>query len=280
MSDSADFRRLVFRAAQSSGAEHSGARILVISGGRMDVGATTLTVNVAALLAQEALRVVLVDADLTRADAAAQCGLAGKLTLHDVLAGRRSVHEALQLGPAGLQLIPGSALPETRAAVNERSISRMLRQLRSLTPHADWLIIDAGHQPSELMARLWGEADTVLLVTSPDAVAVMDTYALIKTLLTRSSLSRPPALVINKLQEPDSAADVHRRIDQSCRRFLGLAVEFAAAVPADPGALVSSGSSGSSSLAAQQSRLHASIRQLMSHLTEPPPEPAIHRRAA
>ena len=278
MSDLADFRRLVFPTA-ASGADHSGARMLVISGGRVDVGATTLAVNLAAALAQDALRVVLVDADLNRSDAAVQCGLAGSLTLHEVLAGRRSIHEALQLGPAGMQLVPGSALGETRAAINERSISRLLRQLRSLAPHVDWLIIDAGNQPSELMARLWGEADTVLLVTSPDAVAVMDTYALIKTLLTRRSLTRPPALVINKLQESESAADVHRRIDQSCRRFLGLAVGFAAALPDDPDSLPA-GDGSSAGLAVQQSPLMAGVRQIMTRLVEASTEPAVQRRAA
>ena len=108
--------------------------------------------------------------------------------MHDVLAGRRSIHEALQLGPAGMQIVAGSAAPETRAAVSERSIRRLLRQVQSLAPHADWLLIDAGNQPCELTARLWSAADAVLLVTAPDAVSVMDTYALIKTLLTRQTL--------------------------------------------------------------------------------------------
>jgi flagellar biosynthesis protein FlhG len=253
--------------------------MLVVSGGRLGVGATTIAVQLAAALGQEAQRVVLVDADLYRADAAALAGVAGKLTLSDVIAGRRSIHEAIQIGPAGIQIVPGSALPETRAAINDRSISRLLRQLRSLIPHADWLIVDAGSQPSELMAQLWGEAHTVMLVTSPDAVAVMDTYALVKTLLTRRSLARAPALVINKLRESESAADVHRRIDQSCRRFLGLAVEFAAAMPNDPAAADWSATATNDGLSGQQSPLPAGIRALLTHLMELE-EPLGRRRAA
>ena len=252
--------------------------MLVVSGGRMGVGATTVAVHLAAALAQEAQRVVLVDADIQRADAAAQAGVTGKFTLSDVMAGRRSIHEAIQIGPAGMQIVPGSAAPETRAAINERSIGRLLRQLRSLMPHADWLIVDAGSQPSELMARLWGEAHTVLLVTSPDAVSVMDTYALVKTLLTRRTLARPPALVINKLQETESAADVHRRIDQSCRRFLGLAVDFAAEIGHDAAAGDLSAATADAGLAEDQSSLLAGIRALLRCLVEP--EPAAGRRRA
>jgi MinD-like ATPase involved in chromosome partitioning or flagellar assembly len=177
-----------------------------------------------------------------------------------------------------MQIVPGSAAPETRAAINERSIGRLLRQLRSLMPHADWLIVDAGSQPSELMARLWGEAHTVLLVTSPDAVSVMDTYALVKTLLTRRTMARPPALVVNKLRETESAADVHRRIDQSCRRFLGLAVDFAAEIGHDAAAGDLSAATADAGLAEDQSSLLAGIRALLSCLVEP--EPAAGRRRA
>ena len=52
--------------------------------------------------------------------------------------------------------------------------------------------------PANSTARLWSAADGVLLVTSPDAVAVMDTYALIKTLLSRHALRQPLALVVNQ----------------------------------------------------------------------------------
>src|SRR5436189_141124 len=98
------------------------------------------------------------------------------------------------------------------------------------------VLVDAGNQPSEFTARLWSAADRVLLVTSPDAVAVMDTYALIKTLLSRHSLRQSPTLVVNQAANDSTAADVHRRIDQSCRRFLGISVEFAGGVPSDANA--------------------------------------------
>jgi flagellar biosynthesis protein FlhG len=276
----AELRRLVFRAAQPIGPGHGGARTLVVSGGRPGVGATTLAVNLAAALAHDALRVVLVDADLYRADVAEHCGIAGGLSIQDVLGGRRSIHEALQLGAAGMQIVAGSAAAETRAAVNERSIRRLLRQLRSLTPHADWLLVDAGDQPCELAARLWSAADAVMLVTAPDAVSVMDTYALVKTLLTRHSLVRPLELVVNRLGDADNAADVHRRIDQSCRRFLGLSVSFAGAAPHDPAA-ASIGRDRAPAILAEPDRpLSRAIAELARHFIQQPQESTAHRRAA
>jgi flagellar biosynthesis protein FlhG len=228
-------RRLIVRASGFAHAHDSGPRTLVVSGGKPGVGATTLAVNLAAVLAQDALRIVLVDADLYRADVAARCKLTSGLGIGDVLAGRKSIHEALQRGPSGMQILAGAASAETRSGIGERAIQRLLRQMRTLGPHADLLIIDAGNQPSEFTARLWSAADSLLLVTSPDAVAVMDSYALIKTLLSRHSLLRPVTLIVNQAADEAAAADVHRRIDQSCRRFLGLPIEFAGGLPRDSG---------------------------------------------
>jgi flagellar biosynthesis protein FlhG len=100
-----------------------------------------------------------------------------------------------------------------------------------LAKHADWLIVDAGNQPTELAARLWSVADDLLIVTAPDVVAVMDTYALIKTLISKHARRRPVSLIVNQSPDEATARDVHRRIDQSCRRFLDLEVSFAGCVP-------------------------------------------------
>jgi flagellar biosynthesis protein FlhG len=210
-----------------------GSTTLVISGGRPGVGATTVAVHLAASLAQDAHRVVLVDADLYGADVAAHCDLTGGLGIGDVLVGRKTIHEVLQRGPAGMQVLAGAASAETRSGMSERAIQRLLKQMRSLAPHADCVLVDAGNQPSDFTARVWSTADRLLLVTSPDAVAVMDSYALVKTLLTRQSLHRPLLLVVNQVADEAMAVDVHRRIDQSCRRFLGLAVEFAGWLPCE-----------------------------------------------
>jgi flagellar biosynthesis protein FlhG len=238
MSDSTiNFQRY---AARSGGSNHdrAGARTLVVSGGKASVGVTTLAIHLAQAMAQDAHRVVLVDADLQRADIAVQCSLTAALGIGDVLAGRKTIHEVLQLGPAGMHVLTGATSAELPDGLTERSIQRLLRQMRALGPHADWLIVDAGHEPSEFTRRLWTAAERLLLVTSPDPAAVMDTYALIKTLLSKQPQRTSVSLVVNRSPDEATAADVHRRIDQSCRRFLGLSLEYAGGISTGPGAKI------------------------------------------
>jgi flagellar biosynthesis protein FlhG len=213
-------------------------RSLVVAGGKPGCGATTIAVRLAEALAADAQRVVLVDADrepigLFAGGLADRCGLTPAHTMTDVLAGRKSIHEALVRGPAGLQVLAGGRPDAKHEPPTRRQIDRLLKQMQSLVPHTDWFLIDAGHRASELSGRLWTACERILLVTSPDAAAVMDTYALVKTLLTRQALSRPMSLVVNQAAGEAAAADVCRRIDQSCRRFLGLGVELAGWLPRD-----------------------------------------------
>lgn len=231
MSKPTEFRSTIPLTQNAAQLARIGARLLVLSGGRPGVGATLLAVTLAEVLASEALRVLLIDADLYRADIADRCELAAAHNIHDVLRGQKSIHEVLQRGPAGIQVVAGAASVEARASATDRAIQRLIRQVPTLAKHADWLIVDAGNQPTELAARLWSIADELLLVTAPDVVAVMDTYALIKTLISRHTPHRSLSLVVNQSPDEATALDVHRRIDQSCRRFLGLAIGFCGSVP-------------------------------------------------
>jgi flagellar biosynthesis protein FlhG len=232
-------RRLALQSRRSlSGADNAPSpRLLVVSGGRIGLGSTTVAVNLAVALAAHGSRAVLIDADLSRADVAAHCGLEETPTIADVLLGRRDIHETLQRGPGGIQVVAGTHTAEARNACSDRALQRVLRQIRSLGRHADLVVIDGGNGPNEPTIRLWQEAHDVFLVTTPDAVAVMDTYATVKTLLGRSAIRGPIRLVVSRVDDEDSAADVHRRIDQSCQRFLGLSLTLAGWIPNDPAAL-------------------------------------------
>jgi flagellar biosynthesis protein FlhG len=258
-------RRLVTQATGVN-PRPAGPRLLVVSGGKPGVGATTVAVNLASTLASDALRVVLVDADFSRASIAAQCGISDAVGIGDVLAGRRSVHEAIQRGPAGLQIIAGWRAAEPRGGIPERVSQRVVRQFQSLAPHVDWVVVDCGHESRSLVSEFWSAAEQVLLVTSPDAVAVMDSYSLVKTLLSRQSLAEPLALVVNQADDEASAADVHRRIDQSCQRFLGVSLDFAGDLPGDPAAVPAARGPLPLALRSPESPLAQSIQQLAERL--------------
>jgi len=226
-----ELRRLVVQTAGETAAGAGPApRLLVLSGGKGGVGVTTLAVNLSVALSRQGASVVLVDADLYRADVATLCGLDERGNVADVLSARCAIHEVLQSGPAGIQVVPGLWAPGYPADYSETAQLRLLRQLRTLGRNADTVVMDVGNGGNEVLRRFWQAADDVLLVTTPDSMSVMDSYATIKRLATCED-RLTIRLVVNKASEQQVADDVYRRIDTSCQRFLGLRVDGLGYIP-------------------------------------------------
>jgi flagellar biosynthesis protein FlhG len=193
---------------------------------------TTLAVNLSIGLSEHGARVVVIDADLYRSDAAALCGVAEQDSVMDVFAARRDIHEVLQRGPAGIQIVPGLWAPGESADCSDTAQERLLRQFRTLGPHADVVVLDIGNGSGASIRRFCVAADDVLLVTTPDPVAVMDTYARVKSSMAGVG-ARDLQLIVNLCPGRRQAADVHCRIHRSCQRFLGVRVALLGQVPED-----------------------------------------------
>ena len=218
-------------------------RLIVLTGGKGGVGVTTIAVNLSVALAEQGSRVVIVDADMYRSDVATLCGLGDYQEGTNLLDASRDIHQVLTPGPAGIQILPGLRVHglnepgrhdtgRNNRSVGEISYERLQRQFLSLGRHADIVILDLGSGSGELIRRFSSTADQVLLVTTPDGVAVMDAYARIKTDLALAS-KESLRLVVNLTTDATQATDVHRRVDGSCQKFLGAAIAFAGQVPQD-----------------------------------------------
>jgi flagellar biosynthesis protein FlhG len=234
MQDQADeLRSLMLKVTRQHAALHGPPpKLIVLCGGKGGVGVTTLGVNLAVALAHQAARVVLVDADLYRADVATLCGVEDDGNIGDLLAGGRDIHEVLQRGPAGIQIVPGVWAPDKPTELTEAAQRRLITQLCLLGRHAEMALVDTGSGSGESLRRFWQAADEVLLVTTPDDVSVMDAYASIKTRMPAKN--RPSLrLIVNRATSPQQAVDVHRRIARSCRRFLEAEVTLLGCVSHD-----------------------------------------------
>jgi flagellar biosynthesis protein FlhG len=225
---------LVLRAGRDEPLDGPLPKIIVVCGGKGGVGTTTVAINLGVSLAREGRRVVLVDVDFAGPDVANLCRVDQGYGAADVLAGRRTVHEVLQLGPGGIQVLPairGSTDPEDCTPAAQE---RLIAQLQALGPHADHILLDAGSGSGRVMRRFWEAANAVLLVTHPDTVAVMDAYAVVKLICQEQPPGAAIATVANCATDEAAAADVHERLDRACRRFLGLSIAAAGHIPFDP----------------------------------------------
>lgn len=235
MPDQANRLRLLMRGGAREAAlrpQAAAPQLVVVASGKGGVGTTTAAVNLAASLARDGRRTVLVDADLGRADATRLCRVDDVYTVADVLVGRRSVHETLVRGPAGVQVLPGAWAAGAASDCEPDSQQRLLDELARLGPHADYIVVDAGSSLDRFVRRFWQAADRVLVVTSPEAASVTNAYAAIK--LLAASRRAPLETLVNLAGSAEAAAEISQRLSRACRRFLGIDVEPGGYLPFDP----------------------------------------------
>ncbi len=232
--DQADELRLLVRASARHAPVAGGeVRLIAVTGGQRAVGTTTIALNLAVALALEGRRTILVDADLERGAVAGMCGLAERGSILDVLSARRTIHEVLTRGPAGVQILPGVWAPHEAESCTATSQGRLISRLKGLGAHSDIVVVDTGCGRGSFVRRFWQAADLPLVVTTPEAVAVMDCYATIKVLLAGDA-SLAVQTVVNQATDERLATEVHGRLAAACRRFLGVRISAAGSVPLDP----------------------------------------------
>jgi flagellar biosynthesis protein FlhG len=224
-----ELRQLVREQAGISSAAQPAAPLVIVSGGKGGVGTTTVAANLAIALARQGRRAVFVDADLDHGGHVQLASCEGHGSVVDVLAGRRGVHEVLERGPAGIQVLSGAWASGEVCEFSAGAHDRFVAELERLAPHAEVVVVDAGSSRSRFAQRLWQAATAVVVVTTTDASAIMSSYAAIKT-LGRDEGERAIYTLVNLADDATESAQVLDRIAAACRKFLAVSARSAGGV--------------------------------------------------
>jgi flagellar biosynthesis protein FlhG len=203
--------------------------LVVISGGKGGVGTTTIAVNLAVALARQGRRAVFVDADLDHGGNTQLSGHSQRGSVVDVLAGRRGVHEVLERGPSGIQVLSGAWAAGEATDFTPAAQERFIAELARLAPHAEVVVVDAGSGRGPFARRLWQAASTIIVVMTIEDNSILQCYAAIKVLCGEAA---PPIYtLVDGANDTESAEDAHARVAEACRRFLGLQATNGGVVP-------------------------------------------------
>jgi len=146
--------------------------VCTIAGGKGGVGKTTTAINIGAALEANGYDTAVVDADLGMANLGEMLGLDYEESIHDILAGNATVSAALTDAQGGLTVIPGEQSLEAFAEADPAKLRKVIKTLRNAY---DVVLVDTGAGLSHETTVPLGLADGILLVTTPDEVAVNDT---------------------------------------------------------------------------------------------------------
>lgn len=202
------------------------AEVLAIASGKGGVGTSTLALNLALNLSLRGGRVVLVDAayGLGNIDALIPPGRLLDESILPASRDARGPEPLLVEGPVGLPILAGVTCATANGRLVELSPRRWAELLTALKTAYDVVLVDCGGGGvTRNVLTLAGNADRILLMTSPDQTAVARTYAAMKVLSARGA-DRPVGLVVNFAKDAATGQRIAGRCQQACAEFLGRTV--------------------------------------------------------
>jgi len=195
------------------------ASIMAVTSGKGGVGKTFLSANLAAALAAQGARVLVLDADLGLANLDVVLNLHPKLTLHDVFTGKATLEEAILPAPGGFSvLLAGSGLVEY-----SRLTPQVREQLESViaqvSPRFDHILLDTGAGISDVVLHAVSLAHEVLVIATPEPTSMTDAYATIKVLATLQQ-RRHIRLVVNQVSSAGEGRTIRHQLQLVVDRFV------------------------------------------------------------
>jgi flagellar biosynthesis protein FlhG len=215
------------------------SRITAITSGKGGVGKTFVSANLAAALARQGQRVLVLDADLGLANLDVVLNLFPKITLHDVFTKKASLAEAMLPAPGGFSvLLAGSGMVEYSRMTPE--VREQLQQvIDQVAPRFDHVLLDTGAGISDVVLYTVSLADDVIVVVTPEPTSMTDAYATIKVLATTQN-RRAVQLLVNQVRRPGEGRAVRQQLQVVVDRYVGpqvdggVRVDLLGELPVDP----------------------------------------------
>jgi flagellar biosynthesis protein FlhG len=228
----ARLRQLFGKQGVASSTPREGTRVLAVSGGKGGVGKTNVTANLAIAFAAMGLKVAVLDADWALANIDILLGFNPRYTMEHVLDGSMSVGEIIMDGPGGIKVVPAASGVQHLSHLDERQRNHLFNALQVLEKHFNNLLIDTAAGMSDEVITILRASGEVIIVTNPEPPAFVDSYALIKHLLSHRKAPRL-RLVVNQVRNEAEALGVYDRIAKTVDKFLSGTVEYLGYVAED-----------------------------------------------
>lgn len=171
-------------------------RIVSVISGKGGVGKTTLVANVGAVLADLNYDVLILDANLTTPNLGLHLGMAlFPITLHDVLKGKTTIHNAIYKNERGLKVIPAGIGINDLKGIDARDLPTIMIDL---VGDVDIILIDAAAGLGRETLAAMESSDETIIITNPDLPSVTDALKSIK--LAEQVGTKVLGVVVNRVR--------------------------------------------------------------------------------
>jgi len=219
-------------AGTTGSSEARAARVVTVASGKGGVGKTNVSINLAIASAMRGRRVLLLDADLGRANVDVLLNLKVRFNIADVLAGRCEIGDVVLPGPGGIRIIPAASGVQRMATLDAMESTGVIHAFSELTEDIDLMIVDVAAGIHSSVTTFSMAADEVLVVVCDEPGSMADAYALIKVLCRDHGIRRFRVLA-NMVRNSNHAKLLYRKIARVAEEYLDVVLRYAGHVPQD-----------------------------------------------
>lgn len=193
--------------------------IVSLTSGKGGVGKTFISTNLAATLARQGRKVLVVDCDLGLANIDIMLGINPVRTLKDVVFGDLHLRDVIMPTSGGFDLIPASSGIREMAQLLFEKIQTIKEMMLELDGY-DVILLDTGAGIAEVVLQFNLLARYNIVVINRELTSLTDAYAMVKVMYQvfgRQSFG----IITNNVATSREGASIFKNIDTISRRFLG-----------------------------------------------------------
>jgi len=207
--------------------------IITVTSGKGGVGKSTISLNLSLALASAGKKVLLVDVDSNLANVDVLLGMTPTYRLSNVIRGEKTIEEVAIPVWKGMKVVPGSSGDIRFPLIDSDVQLKFLEDLRALENLYDFILLDTGAGLNAEVVTSVLNTDETLVVTTPEPTAVMDAYAVIKTVCLEASGNLNLRLIVNAAWSPLDAEETGRKLQMVVNHFLKTQIHYLGFVPYD-----------------------------------------------
>jgi flagellar biosynthesis protein FlhG len=212
------------------------AQIITIAGGKGGVGKSSLAVNLAVQMSRAGKKVIIFDADLGLANIEILFDTTPKYDLSDVIYHGMTMKEIITPGPLDIGFISGGSGVLAMNHLHHDQILYLVKSINELHEFADVILIDTGAGVSDRVLEFVMASREILLVTTPEPSAVMNSYSLLKALYKNPNFVERGTtihVIANKLSSGEEGRAVFDKLDSVVEQFLHGRLNYLGPIPQD-----------------------------------------------
>ncbi|ABV33187.1 MULTISPECIES: AAA family ATPase [Pseudothermotoga] len=209
---------------QAEGLLKSQPRIVSVASGKGGVGKTIVAVNLAIVLAQRGMRVLLFDADAGFANAEILMGITPKNTIKDFLQRKISLDKVIFQTPYDVDLISTGMDVEDLIAFNLEDKTELYNDLYRISAEYDYIVFDFPPGFNEELERFYAGSDHLVMVTASEPTSLVNAYTFVKLMTIKGVDPDGFHVVMNMVKDMRDGRKIMDRFISVITRFTGIPI--------------------------------------------------------